>query len=158
MKLQKAVLVVGVVALGVTAFAAEKAKTAVFTPAADVKWGDVPNVPEIKMAAVEGDPAKGPHHSMMKFTAGFASPVHHHTADHHVTVVQGTMGLAVDGVETKLPAGSFFTFTTKQPHQTKCEAGTDCIISVDARGKWDVVAAKEKKDDAKAAAAPAEKK
>ncbi len=152
MKLNKAVAVFAALAFAVTASAAEKAKTAVFTPAADVKWGDVANVPEIKMAAVEGDPAKGAHHSMMKFTAGFSSPVHHHSADHHVAVVQGTLVLTVDGVETRLGPGSYFSFTKKQPHQTRCEAGADCIISLDVRGKWDVVAAKEKKEEAKPAA------
>jgi quercetin dioxygenase-like cupin family protein len=157
MKLQNAA-VVAVLTLAATAWGAEKAKHAVFTPAADVKWGDVANVPEIKLAAVEGDPAKGPHHSLMKFTAGFSSPVHHHSSDHHVVVVQGTMVLTVDGVETKLPAGSYFSLTKKQAHQTKCEAGTDCIIFLDVRGKWDVVAPKEKKEDAKPAPAAAEKK
>lgn len=152
MTMQKAV-VVAALAFATTALAAEKAKHFVSTAAADVKWGDVKDIPELKHAVVEGDATKGPHHSMMKFAAGFASPLHHHSSDHHVVVVQGTLVLTVDGVETKLPAGSYFSLTKKQPHATKCEAGTDCILFLDVRGKWDVVAPKEKKEDAKPAPA-----
>jgi hypothetical protein len=44
-----------------------------------------------------------------------------------------------DGKENKLPAGSYFSFKGKKAHMTKCEAGADCVLSMDARGKWDVV-------------------
>jgi hypothetical protein len=27
-----------------------------------------------------------------------------------------------------------------KPHMTKCEAGAACVLSMDVRGKWDVVA------------------
>ena len=68
-----------------------------------------------------------------------AAPVHHHTANHSVTVVAGTLVLTVDGKDQKLPPGSFFTFTNKAQHATACEKGADCILSMDVRGKWDVV-------------------
>lgn len=38
-----------------------------------------------------------------------------------------------------LPAGSFFAFSGKAKHTTRCVAGTDCVLSMDVRGKWDVV-------------------
>ena len=56
-----------------------------------------------------------------------------------MTVVSGTLVLAVDGKETRLPPGSYFAFTGKKQHLTKCEAGADCVLFADARGKWDVV-------------------
>ena len=70
---------------------------------------------------------------------GFTAPVHHHTANHFVTVVAGTLVLTVDGSEQKLPPGSFFAFTKKAKHATACAAGADCVLSVDSRGKWDVL-------------------
>ena len=91
------------------------------------------------MAVVEGDPTKGPSHFLMKFPAGFAAPMHHHTPDHYVTVISGTMVLTSNGKEEKLPAGSFFSFVGKSTHTTACAAGAPCVIMVDARGKWDVV-------------------
>jgi quercetin dioxygenase-like cupin family protein len=76
---------------------------------------------------------------MMKFPSGFAAPLHHHSSDHYVAVVAGTLVLTVDGQDKKLPAGSFFSFKDKKSHVTKCEAGAECILSLDVRGKWDVV-------------------
>jgi quercetin dioxygenase-like cupin family protein len=108
-------------------------------PAADIKWQDVPDFPGVKTAALEGDPAKGPAHFLIKLADGFAAPLHHHSADHFGTVVSGTLLLTVDGQETRLPAGSFFVFRGKKQHITRCEAGSDCVLSMDVRGPWDVV-------------------
>jgi quercetin dioxygenase-like cupin family protein len=117
----------------------KKAGTAVLTPASDMMWSDVPDFPGIKMAVVDGDPAKGASHFMLKLADGFAAPLHHHTSDHYVTVVSGTLVLTVDGKETMLPPGSFFLFKGKMKHLTRCAPGADCVLAMDARGKWDVV-------------------
>jgi quercetin dioxygenase-like cupin family protein len=127
----------------------KKGGRAVLTPAGDIKWMDVPDSPGVKMAVLDGNPAKGAGHFLIKLSDGFAAPLHHHSSDHYVTVVSGTLSLTVDGKETKLPAGSFFLFTGKRPHITRCEPGADCVLAVDTRGKWDVVPEK---------AAPAAKK
>ena len=113
--------------------------TVTLTPAADMKWNDVEGFPGVKVVALQGDHTKGPNHVMMKLPGGFAAPLHHHTADHYVTVVTGTLVLTVDGKETKLPPGSYFAFTGKKSHLTKCDAGADCTLFVDNRAKWDVV-------------------
>jgi hypothetical protein len=117
----------------------KKANSALLVPAADLKWSAVPNMTGIQIATVDGDPSKGPSHFFLKFDGGFAAPMHHHTANHSGTVVAGTLVLTVDGKEQKLPPGSFFTLTNKAKHATACEKGADCILSMDVRGKWDVV-------------------
>jgi quercetin dioxygenase-like cupin family protein len=114
-------------------------KGALLVPASDLKWIDVPDMAGVQMAVVDGDPLKGPSHFLIKFVGGFAAPVHHHTANHFVTVVAGTLVLTVDGKEQKLPPGSVFAFSKKAKHATGCAAGADCVLSVDSRGKWDVV-------------------
>ena len=136
--------------------ASAKGGHATLVPAADIKWTDVEGFPGVKMAALQGDPGKGANHNMQKLPAGFQAPMHHHTSDHYVLVVSGTMVLTVEGKETKLPPGSYFAFTGKKEHLTKCEAGADCVLFVDARGKWDVVVPKgnEAKKDEKKAPAP----
>jgi len=130
---------------------------ATLTSATDLKWTDVPNFAGVHMAVADGDPAKGASHFFIKFDKGFAAPEHHHSADHFVTVVSGTVVLVVDGKETKLPAGSFFSFTGKKVHTTKCDAASDCVLFVDSRGKWDVVPEAAAKPDAKKPAADAKK-
>ena len=147
--MRKSILAAFALALAFAAFAppatakeGKKAGTAVLVPTADVKWSEVPGFPGLSMAVLQGDPAKGPHHSMLKFKDGFAAPLHHHSSDHFGTVVSGTLVLTVDGKETKLPAGSFFSFKGMKKHMTRCEPGADCVLSMDVRGKWDVVPAK----------------
>jgi quercetin dioxygenase-like cupin family protein len=117
----------------------------VLVPASDIKFVDVPGMAGVQLAQVEGDPGKGPAHFFLKFAGGFKAPLHHHTANHSGTVVAGTLVLTVGGQEQKLPPGSFFAFSDKAPHATGCEAGADCILAMDARGKWDVVVEKEAK-------------
>jgi hypothetical protein len=40
--------------------AAKKAGQAVLVPAGEMKWADVADFPGVKMAVLQGDPAKGP--------------------------------------------------------------------------------------------------
>jgi quercetin dioxygenase-like cupin family protein len=129
--------------LPAAAWAKEEAKkgggTAVFAPASDLKWADVPDRPGVKLAPIQGDPNKGASHFFVKLPAGTSVPLHHHTSDHYVVVVSGTMVLNVDGQDHSLPAGSAFSFTGKKKHTTRCAEGAECVLFVDSRGKWDVL-------------------
>jgi mannose-6-phosphate isomerase-like protein (cupin superfamily) len=116
---------------------------AIFVAADQVKWTDA-DIPGVKIAAVQGDPSKGASHFMLQYPAGFVSPEHHHSADHFVTVVSGTLVMTADGADSKMGPGSFFAFTKKKPHIAKCEGSAPCVMSIDARGKWDVVLPKAK--------------
>ena len=112
---------------------------AVFFTPTDLKWTDVPNAAGVKMAVVTGNPSKGAGHFFIKFPGGFSAPEHHHTANHYVAVMQGTLVIGVDGKDHTLPTGSFFSFTGEKKHTTKCAEGAECVISIDSRGMWDVV-------------------
>lgn len=121
--------------------AARAAGGAVYLPASELRWSDVPGNPGVQIAALQGDPGKGPSHFLLKFTGGFSAPLHYHSANHYVTVLAGTLVLAADGEERRLGAGSYFQFTAKKRHATRCEPGADCILSMDVRARWDVVPA-----------------
>jgi quercetin dioxygenase-like cupin family protein len=131
-------VIIGALALGAANLALAGGGSLI-VPTAELKWNDVPGFTGVQLATADGDPGKGPAHFFLKFAAGFAAPLHHHTANHWGTVVAGTLVLTVNGKEQKLPPGSFFEFSHKTPHMTKCEVGADCILSMDVRGKWDVV-------------------
>ena len=118
---------------------AQAAGGAVFVPAADARWSPVPDAPGVQIAPLQGDPAKGPSHFLLKFAGGFSAPLHHHSANHYVTVVAGTLVLLVDGKEHKFGPGSYFAFSGKKKHATRCEAGADCVLAMDVRGRWNVV-------------------
>ncbi len=144
----KTIAMAGVVAAALFVPAAARAKdeapkkgaaTAVFAPASDLKWADVPDTPGVKMAPAQGDPDKGASHFFIKLPAGFSVPQHHHSPNHYVTVLAGTVVFNVDGKEHSLPAGSYFSFTGQKKHTTRCAEGAECVLSIDSRGKWDVV-------------------
>jgi quercetin dioxygenase-like cupin family protein len=126
---------------------ASKPSNASLIEAKDLKWADVAGFPGVQTAVVEGDAAKGSHHAFMKFAPGFAAPLHHHTANHFVTVVSGTLVLNVDGQEHRLPPGSYFAFKNKAKHTTSCAEGAECVLFVDVRGKWDVMPEKTEKTE-----------
>ncbi len=136
----KWIFILAIISLAtVPAFAKAKGPGAAFIDAKDIKWTEVPDMKGIWSSTIDGDAGKGPHHSFMKFAAGFSAPVHHHSSDHFVTVVSGTLVLTVDGAEHRLTPGSYFAFKNKQAHSTACAEGADCVIFTDVRGKWDVV-------------------
>jgi quercetin dioxygenase-like cupin family protein len=132
---------VGASLLVPVAAGAKDSGKAVFTPAGDLKWSDIPNRPGFQMAPVQGDPSKGAARFFVKFPGNAEVPLHHHTADHYVAVISGTIVLN-DGQDHTLPAGSYFSFTGKRQHTTKCTDTAGCTVFVDAKGKWDVVEAK----------------
>ena len=130
-------VVTGLILPAVAALAADTAPVAL-TPA-DMKWVPNPNVTGVMTATVWGDPAAGPHGALHKFVAGFITPLHTHSANLKIVVVSGTMSLTdKDGMETKLPAGSFATQPNTYQHVTKCLAGSECVAYVEADGKFDL--------------------
>lgn len=109
-------------------------------PAGDLKWKDAgPETPGVQYAAAAGDPMKGAGKFFVKLPSGFSVGMHHHTADHFSVVVSGTLVQNVDGQDVTMPAGSYFSYTGKKQHTTKCTDAAGCILFVDAHGKWDVV-------------------
>jgi quercetin dioxygenase-like cupin family protein len=119
--------------------AAKKAGAALFAPSGDLRWTEVKNQAGVQLAVVQGDSTRGSHHSFLKLAPGTSLPMHHHSSDHYVTVMSGTVVLTVDGDDHKLPAGSFFSLSGKKKHATRCEASAECVLSLDVRGRWDLV-------------------
>jgi quercetin dioxygenase-like cupin family protein len=75
----------------------------------------------------------------LKYAAGFVAPPHHHSPDHQVALVSGNLVLSVGGKEYRLAPGSFFSFEGKPLHAARCEGSADCVMFINARGRWDVV-------------------
>lgn len=111
---------------------------AVIDPVGGLTWA-AGGIPGVSTAAVNGDMAKGPSHFFLKYAAGLATPLHHHSPDHYVAAISGTLVLTTDGKEHRLAPGSFFALTGKKAHAARCEGSADCVLFVDARGPWDVV-------------------
>jgi anti-sigma factor ChrR (cupin superfamily) len=108
-------------------------------PPDQLKWVAAQGVQGVQTAVTWGDPAKGPHGAFHKFTPGFSAALHTHSANTHAVVLAGTMAEAgEDGKETKLPAGSFFSQPNTWKHTTKCLAGAECVLYMEADAAWDL--------------------
>jgi mannose-6-phosphate isomerase-like protein (cupin superfamily) len=113
---------------------------AVTIPAGDLKWKDAgPDSPGVQLAVVAGDPLKGAGKFFVKLPSGFSVPLHHHSADHFSVVVSGTLVQNVDGQDFTFTPGSYFSYTGKKQHTTKCPDPAGCVVFVDVHSKWDVV-------------------
>ena len=94
------------------------------------------------MAVLWGDPATGAFGALNKFSGGFAVPLHFHSAGYRGVVVSGTLLQTVESESEKsLTAGSYFAYTGKKKHVTKCAEGAECVLFIDSDGAWDVVLA-----------------
>lgn len=106
----------------------------------DLKWKDLGN--GIAAAPVSGDMDKGPSRFFLKYPVGLVTPKHHHDADHHVTVVSGTITLNVAGKDHRLGPGTYFALTHKALHTAKVEGKEEAVFFIQADGPWNVVMAK----------------
>ena len=95
-------------------------------------------VPGVMSAVVSGDMAKGPSRFYLKYPVGLVTPKHHHTADHYVTLLSGSVTLTVDGKAHTLVPGDYFALTGKAPHTAKVEGDTEAVFFIQADGPWDV--------------------
>lgn len=136
-----AAVCLALVSAALTALPAAASGKAVVTPSAELQWKET-GIPGVTSAVVEGDMAKGASRFYLKYGAGLVTPAHHHSPDHYVTVVSGTLLLTVNGKEHRLTAGSYFALTDKIPHVAKVEGDLPCVMFIDAKGAWDVVVEK----------------
>jgi hypothetical protein len=114
------------------------AKPMTFTSAEELKWDDLGGP---KMATISGDYKKGPYLGLLKIPAGFTSPMHTHSGDYTAVQVTGTSshwGEGEDGkAAKKMTPGSTWSVPAKLPHVSSCAAGTDCIILLSQKTKFD---------------------
>ena len=119
--------------------AAEAGKTVVMAKA-DLKWKAMGN--GIMAAPVSGDMEKGPCRFFLKYPVGLVTPLHHHSSDHYVTVISGTITLTAGGKDSHLGPGSYFMLADRAPHVAKVEGSEDAVFFIQSDGPWDVVMAK----------------
>jgi quercetin dioxygenase-like cupin family protein len=139
-------LLVGVLLTGTSPLWAKSHKKPISIAAEELQWVPNPAKPEqISAAVVWGDMKKGAHGAFHKFKAGTIVENHSHSANLKAVVVAGTLVTGPEGAPKKMGPGSFFTDPSNFNHVTTCEGTTDCIVYIDASGKFDLKMAKEDK-------------
>lgn len=119
--------------------AAETGKSVVLAKS-DLKWKPMGN--GVAAAPVSGDMDKGPSRFFLKYPAGLVTPLHHHTANHHVTVISGSITLTVGGKQHRLGPGAYFMLGDRAAHIAKVEGNEEAVFFIQAEAPWDVVMAK----------------
>jgi glyoxylate utilization-related uncharacterized protein len=140
MKIKKAMLVsISAALLAASPMATADGPTVVIK-SAELAWKDMGN--GVAAAPVAGDMQKGASRFFLKYPAGLVTPMHHHSADHYVTVVSGSITLNVNGKDHKLGSGDYFALTGKAAHTAKVEGKKEAVFFIQADAPWDVVMAK----------------
>jgi quercetin dioxygenase-like cupin family protein len=113
-------------------------KAPTFVSYEEMKWDDLGGP---KMANASGDYKKGPYAGLFKIPAGFTSPMHTHTGEYEAIQVIGTSSHWVEGEDgkaaKKMTPGSYWKIPSKLPHVSSCAAGTDCVILLMQKTKFD---------------------
>ena len=140
MKKHPLVLVIAAALFSAAFVYAGEAGKSVVLPKADLKWKAMGN--GIEAAPVSGDMEKGASRFFLKYPVGLVTPMHHHTANHHVTVISGSITLTVGGKEHRLGPGSYFMLSDRAAHVAKVEGNEAAVFFIQAEAPWDVVMAK----------------
>ena len=122
------------------ALVAETGKSVVLAKS-DLKWKPM-GTSGVAAAPVSGDMEKGASRFYLQYPVGLVTPMHHHTANHHVTVISGSITLTVGGKEHRLGPGAYFMLADRAAHVAKVEGKEEAVFFIHAEGPWDVVAAK----------------
>lgn len=129
------------------------ASGAVIMPASDLKWADLDPVgaPGVKIADLWGNHATGAFGAIIKFPAGFATPLHTHTNDLKIVIVSGTFIHGPEGKsEVRLGPGSYMM----QPggnyrHTTRSGKAAECVFFIEGSGMFDLKPVEAQKAPAK---------
>ena len=125
-----------------------------FITKTELAWDELqPGGP--KMANLAGDYKKGAYLALFSLPAGVQSPLHTHTADYEAIEIAGTSMHWLKGEDgskaKKMTPGSYWMMPGKLEHVSACEKGTDCLMVLIQKTKFDVQMPK----DATAPAPPA---
>lgn len=115
----------------VTSFAAARAKFAPLDP----KRPDGPQI-----AVLWGDHRKGPSASLFRFPRNYGGPLHIHSADYHLSLLEGTMkhwgGDEREAEALPLGRGAYWFQPRNQVHSDDC-LSTYCVAFVKFEGPID---------------------
>ena len=124
------------------------AKALMLSPLSEAKWTPLMKEGPLPASApIQGDGAKGEHFAYLKLPGGFVSPPHSHSTDYWAVLVQGRMthwpatgGSEVDAKQ--LVVGDLTYMPAKLEHVSKCFPGSECILAMFQKGKFDFIPGK----------------
>jgi len=132
-----ALVLVGLMLIGATQASAQKKmkKEALLCAAEDLKWEAMPGGPPgVMIAPLWGDQTKGAYAGFTKFPAGFKTPLHYHTNDIKMVVVQGAY--TYNG--KKYGPGSYVFIPGGSKHESGGVVESESIFFTEQSGPFDL--------------------
>jgi hypothetical protein len=115
-----------------------------FVAAEEVKWDELNG---LKLGTLAGDYKKGPYGALMKLPAGYTSPLQARTGAYEAVQISGTSSHWIRGEDgtkaKKMTPGSYWSIPAKTEHVSSCATGSDCVIYIWQKTKFDALPAKE---------------
>ena len=128
---------VGLIFIGATEASAQKKmkKEAVLWAAENVKWEQLKGAPPgVMTAKLWGDQNKGAYGALTKFPAGYMAPLHYHTNDIKLVVIQGAY--TYNG--KKYGTGSYLFIPGGDKHVSGGVDDSESIFFIEQPGKFDL--------------------
>lgn len=135
-------VIAGFATFALSAGSAQHAGTHVIKSPAELTWSDLPALPGVKIAVIEGPLTEAvPIMFRLKFPANYKVPPHRHPGIEHITIISGTlnigMGEVFDTTQTHaLTQGSVAIMPPGTPHFVWTSEET--IGQVHSTGPWSV--------------------
>lgn len=109
----------------------------------DLEWHpvDLHNPSGPTMAVLWGDPTRGTYGALLRVPAGFESPMHRHSSDERVVVIQGASIHWAEGEDRAaaptMRAGDYLLMPAGVNHVSAATTDQDCLEFITQNGKFD---------------------
>jgi quercetin dioxygenase-like cupin family protein len=119
-----------------SAFAQGKKET-VYVDSAKTEFKEI--VPGVKKKILWGDHDKGPYGAFTKFDAGVTNPLHTHSSDVRIVVLQGAyIYRPAKGSERRVGAGSYISVPAGDVHVSAGDPREGALFYEESPGKFDL--------------------
>ena len=138
MKIQaKLVSVVAVVACSLGVAVAQSKKEPVFVESEKAEFKEV--VPGVKKKILWGKDDAGPYGAFTKFDPGLTNPLHSHTSEVRIVVLQGAyVYKPQNGNERRVGAGSYISIPGGDVHVSMADPKEGALFYEESPGKFDL--------------------
>lgn len=130
--------------IGVGIAVAKSQKEATMVDSAKAEFKEV--VPGVKKQVLWGNHDRGPYGAFTRFEPGLVNPMHTHSSEIRIVVLQGAyLYTPQGGQEMRVGPGSFISMPGGLAHTSGGDAKEGALFYEESQGKFDLKMVKEKK-------------